>query len=288
LALVPQPVVAIQDAGGTLVTSGTGSTATVTLAIGTNPGGGILTCTGGLSKAAVAGVATFSGCAISAGGNGYTLVASAPGLTSATTLPFNVTGASTIVITPSAPVINYRSSVTFTIHMTSLGTPRVLQLEISRDRTSWSTLTSLSANAAGDATFTYAPTTNFYYRATFAGAPGLGAGSSPAVRVVVRQSVTLRPNAGVIRLVSRGTRITYTGTVRPLPLSGQARVTFLIYKRVSGAWLFRTSATVPINGAGVATFSWAWGRGEWYIRARANATPYNGARLSTIARIVAR
>ena len=52
-------------------------------------------------------------------GAGYTLVASAPGLTSATTLPFNVTGASTIVITPSAPVINYRSSVTFTMVISS-------------------------------------------------------------------------------------------------------------------------------------------------------------------------
>jgi hypothetical protein len=106
--------------------------------------------------------------------------------------------------------------------------------------------------------------------------------------VIVRQSVALKPNAGAIRLVNRGTRITYTATVRPLPLAGSARVTFLIYKRVSGVWAFRTSATVPINSAGAATFAWTWGRGEWYIRARANTTVYNAARLSTIARIIAR
>lgn len=42
------------------------------------------------------------------------------------------------------------------------------------------------------------------------------------------------------------------------------------------------------NSAGVATFAWTWGRGEWYVRARANTTVYNAARLSTIARIIAR
>ena len=76
--------------------------------------------------------------------------------------------------------------------------------------------------------------------------------------------------------------------VADMPLAGPARVSFLIYKRVSGVWVFRTSATLPVNSSGVATFSWAWGRGEWYVRARANTTPYNAARLSTIARVIAR
>ena len=56
-----QPVVAVQDAGGNTVTSGASATATITLSIGANPGAGTLTCTGGLSKVAVAGVATFAG-----------------------------------------------------------------------------------------------------------------------------------------------------------------------------------------------------------------------------------
>jgi hypothetical protein len=219
---------------------------------------------------------------------GYTLVASSPGLTSVTSTPFNVTGATRLVVTPSASIINYNSSVTLSIHIDGLGVSRQIQLQTSRDQVSWSTLATLSTTAAGDAAYTYAPSTNLYYRASFAGVPGLGAGTSPATRVIVRQSVTLRPYAGVIRLLNRGTRVTYTATVRPLPLTGNARVSFLIYKRVAGVWVFRTSATLPANASGVATFAWTWGRGEWYIRARANATPYNAARLSTIARIIVR
>jgi hypothetical protein len=285
-AFTVQPVVAVR--AGPTNTATHDQVTQVTLSIGTNPGGGTLTCTGGLSKAAVAGLAAFAGCAISTGGTGYTIVASSPGLTSATSAPFNVTGVTLLVVSPSASVINYPSSVTLFVHIASLGIARIVDLQTSRDLVNWSALTALSANASGDATFTYAPRTNLYYRASFAGAPGLGAGTSLATRVIVRQSVALKPNGGTIRLVNRGTRITYTATVRPLPLAGSARVTFLIYKRVNGVWAFRTSATLPANGAGVATFAWTWGRGEWYIRARANTTAYNAARLSTLARIIAR
>src|SRR5207253_1948159 len=56
-----QPVVSVEDSFGNLVTS---DTSTVTLSIASGPGAGVLGCTGGLSKAAVAGVATFAGCQI--------------------------------------------------------------------------------------------------------------------------------------------------------------------------------------------------------------------------------
>ena len=91
--------------GGNTVTSGTNSTATVTLAIGTNPGGGTLTCTGGLTKAAVAGVATFSGCQINNAGVGYTLTAAATSLTGTTSSAFTVSApAASITLTTSAPI----------------------------------------------------------------------------------------------------------------------------------------------------------------------------------------
>src|SRR5207237_8228030 len=67
--------VAIVDAGGNIVTSGI--TASITLSLGANPGGGTLTCAGGNTANTVNGVATFTGCAISNQGNGYTLVATA-------------------------------------------------------------------------------------------------------------------------------------------------------------------------------------------------------------------
>jgi hypothetical protein len=84
-----QPVVTVEDAGGNTATS----SASITLAIGTNPGSGTLTCTGGLSTSASSGVATFAGCSINKEGTGYTLTATSSGLTSATSNGFNVTAA---------------------------------------------------------------------------------------------------------------------------------------------------------------------------------------------------
>ncbi len=85
-AWAAQPVVAVQDAGGNTVT---GSSASVALTIGTNPGGGALTCTSN-PVTAVAGVAAFASCRIDLAGAGYTLVASSPGLTSATSAPLTI------------------------------------------------------------------------------------------------------------------------------------------------------------------------------------------------------
>jgi hypothetical protein len=83
--------VSVEDSSGNLVS---GDDSSVTLAIGSNPGGGVLTCTdaGGLTVTASSGVASFSGCAINETGNGYTLTASdsalgAPGNAN----PFNIT-----------------------------------------------------------------------------------------------------------------------------------------------------------------------------------------------------
>ncbi|MGO9027468.1 MAG: beta strand repeat-containing protein, partial [Acidimicrobiales bacterium] len=62
--------VAIQDGGGNTVT--TDNTTTANLAIGINPAAGVLSCTntGGLTVTAVAGVANFTGCAITKAGTG--------------------------------------------------------------------------------------------------------------------------------------------------------------------------------------------------------------------------
>lgn len=87
-ALTVQPVVKVQDAYGNTVAT---DTSTVTLSIGTNPGGGSLG--GTFSRAAVAGVATFTDVSVSAAGSGYTLVAADGTLTSATSSTFNVSSA---------------------------------------------------------------------------------------------------------------------------------------------------------------------------------------------------
>ena len=85
-SITPAVTVTIEDASGNTVTTATN---TVTIAIGTNPASGTLG--GTLAVAAVNGVATFSNLNINNAGTGYSLTASATGLSGATSTAFNVT-----------------------------------------------------------------------------------------------------------------------------------------------------------------------------------------------------
>jgi len=88
VSIAPAVTVTAQDAHGNTVPT---YSATVSLAIGVNAGGGTLS--GTTSKAAVNGVATFSDLSIDRVGNGYTLSASSGALTGTTSTPFNITPA---------------------------------------------------------------------------------------------------------------------------------------------------------------------------------------------------
>ena len=84
-AISPAPRVVIRDQFGNVLTSATGI---VSVALGANSAGGALL--GTTTVNAVAGVATFSDLRLDRPGSGYTLVASAAGLTSATSAAFDV------------------------------------------------------------------------------------------------------------------------------------------------------------------------------------------------------
>ena len=86
-AWATQPVVTVQDANGNTVTTDT-STVTVGILIDAGPGGML---SGTLTKAAVAGVATFSALSIDKIGSGYTLAATDGYLSGATSNGFNIT-----------------------------------------------------------------------------------------------------------------------------------------------------------------------------------------------------
>jgi len=108
--------VTARDASGNPVT---GYTGTITVALGANPGGGTLS--GTKSVAAVNGVASFSTLSINNAGSGYTLVASATGLTGATSAAFNITAPPPPPNT--APVVNAgpdESAVTGLLYSTSV------------------------------------------------------------------------------------------------------------------------------------------------------------------------
>ncbi len=274
-----QPIVAITDAGGNIVTTGASSTKTVTLALGANPGGGVLTCTGGLSKVAVAGIATFAGCTISKAGVGYTLVASSTGLAPATSTAFNVVGGANLTITNSASVITWGGQITITVRIDQSGANRNVLVQGTRDGVNWSTVTTLNTGPSGTASAVYTPVTNLWYRANFAGAADLGALTSNTVRTVVRQISILRPtNFGAVRRVSRGATITFVDTVRPARLElAPATVRFVFYRRAAGgAWLFHSQRDVVINAVGQSATTWRFPTtGEWYVRSQARPTPYN-------------
>ena len=87
VTITPAVQVAARDAFGNTATSYAGS---ITVAIGTNPSGGVLS--GTLSRAAASGVATFNDLSINLGGSDYTLTANATGLSGTTSTAFTISG----------------------------------------------------------------------------------------------------------------------------------------------------------------------------------------------------
>ena len=118
--ITPAVTVRIEDAGGNL----TSDTRSVSIAIGTNPGGGTLS--GTTSAAAVAGIATFANLSIDRNGNGYTLAASAASLTGATSSAFNIATGSVTHFTVEA------SGVGGAIGAQNAGTPFNIRI-VARD-----------------------------------------------------------------------------------------------------------------------------------------------------------
>ncbi len=95
--IIPAVEVEIRDTFGNLIT---GATNAVTLAIGVNPAAGTLG--GTLTVGATAGVATFSDLSLDKLGVGYTLTASATGLTGAASNPFTINNGPAAVLTLDA------------------------------------------------------------------------------------------------------------------------------------------------------------------------------------------
>ncbi len=91
-----QPAVSVEDIGGNTVTTATNS---ITLALGTNPGGTLACTTNPL--AASGGTASFGGCKITGKAGVYTLTAAASGLPTVTSASFTITfgSASQLVFT---------------------------------------------------------------------------------------------------------------------------------------------------------------------------------------------
>ncbi len=104
VAINPSIEVQIQDAYGNV----TADTNTITLAINNNAGPGG-TLSGTLALAAVAGTASFNDINIDVAGSGYTLDATAGGLTTATSSSFNITQVPTQLVITQQPTDAFNS-----------------------------------------------------------------------------------------------------------------------------------------------------------------------------------
>lgn len=186
--------------------------------------------------------------------------------------------APTLNVTPSSNVITWGETVVVKASFGPIGAGRSFALQGAVDGFSWQTITTLTSDADGNASFSYRPATNLFYRGVFDGAPDLVPVTSNTSRVVVRQIALLRPTASdTSKVVSRGRKVTFTTTVRPsradLP---PAKVTLAIYRRVGSRWTPFTTRDVYIDAVGHASYTWTFStRGEWYIRSIANPTTFN-------------
>lgn len=141
-------------------------------------------------------------------------------------------------------------------------------LQFSDDLHAWSTVGTYVADATGYATIPLTFTRNGWLRTvTPTSRPSL------PVSVLVRQTVAVRPIASTPRRILRGTSVTFSATVRPLPAG---TVTFVIYRASAGRWLADTSRTARTDATGIARLTWRFTTaGAWQVRAVANPTTTN-------------
>jgi len=185
-------------------------------------------------------------------------------------------------------MVTYGQPDTFSVQFGTGGANRSFVLEYTSVGVPWTTIATLTTNAAGFASFTYTPTRTGYVRARFPGTTDLGAATSTVYVVGVRQTVsTLSPHHAGTKAIAAGTSITFATTVRPTRADlAPTSVTFLFYQKVNGAWVTKYQRNVLTNTSGVASYTFRWGTsaaGSWYVRAYAPRTPYNSISRFTAA-----
>jgi uncharacterized repeat protein (TIGR01451 family) len=264
-AITPPVTVRALDSSGNLITSFSGN---VTISIGTNPVGGSLS--GTTTVAAVNGVATFSNLRIDKAGNGYTLIALASGLTSATSNSFNITtGAASrlefgqqptntqagAVITPAVTVraldISGSLSTSFTGNVT-------ITIGNGPAGSSLSGTTTVAA-VNGVATFSNLRIDKAGNGYTLvASAAGLTSATSASFDIVATSAASLAFDQQPTN-TQAGASITPAVTVRALDGSGNLAATFTgsvtiaIGANPAGGTLSGTTAVAAVDG--IATFS---------------------------------
>ncbi len=299
-AFAVQPVVAIRNAAGAVMTGDYSSRVTLTITPGTplTGGPGVLSCTGGTTVTVSAGVATFTGCSISAQGTYYQLRATVTSSTSvavgiyADSLPFSLTQSTAQISLVTYPsVVTWGDPFTATIQFTGGGNHAfTLQRLAATDNNAWQNIATGTTDSTGRAVLQYKPRFNGQYKVVFSGDATLGSGTSNLRTVNVRNLVLLRPTWSGVRTVGVGYTQTYQATVRPVPAGGLAggvsRVEFQFWRFTGGRWFKVKGTIVSLNSSGVGTLRYTWNStGIWYIRAVTLPNIYNYIGHSDVERI---
>ena len=249
-AIVPAVTVRILDGFGNLTTN----TTIVILSVGNNPNGGTLR--GIRTNAAVNGMATFSSLAIDKAGVGYTLVATAVGLTDTNSTAFNIfAGNPTKLVITSLPQTNLAGVVSSPIvvqmqdgagNLATSPTNRTINLTTSsaggvfRDAANTVNVTNLVLQAGTSST-------NYLYLDPRAGNPTITNAATPLTSATQTEAV-LPAAASQVRVE---TLANGTGLVPP-PLnvtSGASTNLFAIYRDPFGNFVTNDAAVWALTNS---------------------------------------
>lgn len=294
VAFPVQPVVGVTDNGGNVVPT---ARATVVLSLGTNTGGGTLSCVPSTAVAtatsgANVGKAVFAGCSISKAGT-YTIIATPVSptcggvgcaLSPATSRQLVVTApGATVSLVASAATVVVGRRVTLTATLAPNGAGKPLKIQRSLDGVAWTDWVSLTTGPTGAASYTFSPSYTFSYRAYFAGTGDLTAGVSAAPRVFARQSAIISPHSLSAVTVALGRSKSYATTVRPKANpAGKPVVRYYVWKKSGTSWKLMVRKDVTVDAYGVARYAYRFAtRGSYRIRSVALSTAYNSTSPAT-------
>jgi len=282
----------VEDANGNLVTAGDVSTTPVTLGMATNGAGAQVTCSGGLTVAAVAGVAKWTGCSVTPAATGLMFTAAAQGFATVNSPAFSILAggaAPTLTITASRTVILWGEGVDLTIHLSvpagssASVAGRTIHVQVAKVNTAlgFSTINpggDVTTDSTGTAVIAnYTPATNLWYQAVFDGSTDLGPIVSAETRVVVRQLALIKPdNAGLVKTIAKGTSVEFRTVARPsrddIP---RTHVKWEIWRLVNNRWILFLTQTSDPDVSGTAFFTIQFNTGSWRIRSQAMPTQLN-------------
>ena len=265
--ITPPMTVAVQDASGNLVSSYSG---TVALALGSAPPGG--TIRGPTTAGVVGGIATFGGLMLDQAGIGYTLVASAPAISPATSVSFDIisgTAARLMVVTqpsdtaasgvrlPRQPVVRLEDGFGNPVHEAGVS----VTVSIASGGGSLGGTVTVATAADGVVTFTDLSLTGLVGQRTLLfSAPGYqSAGSTPVV-VGPGPAATLALAAGGGQTADVGTTVAVPPAVKITDLAGNPVAGVAVTFAITGGGGSLTGPNAVTNALGVAAVgSWQLG-----------------------------